>query len=103
MGWTVGQTHAPTRESGGHPVECPMVPCMNERDRWTSHGMSHNPMGPWDGMDILRHFWTALIQSNTTHNCKMYISVCSRISKLAERKASRKSHNEILTHQTESP
>ena len=34
--------------------------CMSERDRWTSHGMSHNPMGLWDGMDILRHFWTPM-------------------------------------------
>ncbi len=43
MGWAVGYT------------------CMSERDRWTSQGMSHNPMGPWDGMDILRHFWTPMI------------------------------------------
>ncbi len=25
--------------------------CVSERDRWTSRGMSHDPMGPWDGMD----------------------------------------------------
>ncbi len=34
--------------------------CMSDRDRWTSRGISHNPMGQWDGVDILRHFWTAL-------------------------------------------
>ncbi len=31
-----------------------------ERDRWTSQGMSHNPTGPVDGMDILLHFWTLM-------------------------------------------
>ncbi len=25
--------------------------CVSERDRWTSRGMSHDPMGRWDGMD----------------------------------------------------
>ncbi len=25
--------------------------CVSERDRWTFRGMSHDPMGPWDGMD----------------------------------------------------
>ncbi len=25
--------------------------CISERDRWTFCGMSHDPMGPWDGMD----------------------------------------------------
>ncbi len=87
--------------------------CVSERDRWTSHGMSYNPMGlwdgvesrthasvegqvdipwkvpwycgmgwtipcnsmgPWDGMDNLRHFWTALIihdPSLTTTICTM--------------------------------
>ncbi len=29
--------------------------CVSERDRWTSRGMSHNPMGPWDGMDSRTH------------------------------------------------
>ena len=29
--------------------------CVSERDRWTSRGMSHDPMGPWDGMDSRTH------------------------------------------------
>ena len=41
--------------------------CVSERDRWTSHGMSHDPMGPWDGMDNLRHFWTALANGTLGH------------------------------------
>ena len=61
VGWD-GQedTRASVRGTGGHPVECPMVPwdsgmgwtvghtCIYERDRWTSHGMSYGPVG-WDG------------------------------------------------------
>ncbi len=36
-----------------------------KRDMWTSHGMSHCPMGPWDGMDsgththLYRDRWTS--------------------------------------------
>ncbi len=29
--------------------------CVSERDRWTFRGMSHDPMGPWDGMDSRTH------------------------------------------------
>ncbi len=29
--------------------------CVSERDRWTFRGMSHYPMGPWDGMDSRTH------------------------------------------------
>ncbi len=68
MGWD-GQwdTRASVRGTGGHSVECPMVSWDRgvgwtvgytrfcERDRWTSHGMSHGPMGSWDGMDSRIH------------------------------------------------
>ncbi len=54
-------TRASVRGTGGHPMECPMVPWDHgkgwtvgytrfcERDRRTSLGMSHGPMGSWDG------------------------------------------------------
>ncbi len=29
--------------------------CVSERDRWTVRGMSHDPMGLWDGMDSRTH------------------------------------------------
>ncbi len=29
--------------------------CVSERDRWTFRGLSHDPMGPWDGMDSRTH------------------------------------------------
>ncbi len=29
--------------------------CVSERDRWTFRRMSHDPMGPWDGMDSRTH------------------------------------------------
>ncbi len=29
--------------------------CVSKWDRWTSHGMSHDPMEPWDGMDSTTH------------------------------------------------
>ncbi len=29
--------------------------CVSERDRWTPRGMSHDSMGPWDGMDSRTH------------------------------------------------
>ncbi len=50
MGWTVGHT------------------CIC-RWTWTSHGMSHCPMGLWDGMDNLWHFWTS-ISMHITHRLK---------------------------------
>ena len=42
MGWTVGHTCI-CRGTGG---------------------MSHCPMGVWDGMDNLRHFWTSMVGSD---------------------------------------
>ncbi len=58
--------------------------CIHRRDRWTScgipheivgwdgqrdtlegwtfHGLSHDPMGLRDGMDILQHLWTPMQQ-----------------------------------------
>ncbi len=55
-GWTMGQTHAPTRGSGGHPRGMSHDPmrswdwmdsgtntCTYKRVRWTSYGMSYGP------------------------------------------------------------
>ncbi len=69
----------PSHDPMGHSIGCPPVPltgaCVShgimgwdeqwdtricKRDWWTSRGKSHNPMGPWDGMDILLHFWTPM-------------------------------------------
>ncbi len=41
-------------------------------ERWTSHGMSHDPMGLWDGMDILQHFWTPMQQLEVNKLCTLF-------------------------------
>ncbi len=60
-------TRASVRGTGGHPMKCPTIPwdrrmgwtvghtCIGERDRWTSHRMSHGPMRTWDWMDSGTH------------------------------------------------
>ncbi len=68
VGWDRQEdTRASVRGTGGHPMECPMISWdrgmgwtggytrICERDRWTSHGMSHDLMGSWDGMDSGTH------------------------------------------------
>ncbi len=34
----------------------------------SARGLYHNPMGSWDGMDILRHFWTPMPGTHAPYN-----------------------------------
>ncbi len=49
--------------------------CIYKRDRWISYGMSHCPMGLWDGINSSKHFWTSMEGGTCPHGACLWFQL----------------------------